>query len=376
MKHESMLVAGAAGARASPAYAQFGGIDGRQGAEGSGGQAEVRRPQRHRGGRAEDRRGRQRQDPRSASASCRIAAVHKYVTLVGTTLAQQSERPEPAVDLHRARHRRRQRVRVAGRHRAHHARRARPDQERSGAGRRARRTRSATSRTSTPSTPSRRTRPCSSAPTRRCRIAGRSSTSSRTRPTRWCSRTSSIAATRWTPTRCRSTLAREGRLRAGHARPTFLTRLDERNKDQPEQNGLFASHPETKERIDTIRKLAGAEAGRHRRSALQGERSSTSRRRSRRSPPSTEGSAGLTGSTTAKKDDKAQEGRGAEEERLRPRRGLEQAWRPRSRRRRCRRRAAREESVPIARRRAAAIRTRVKVTVTPAEIATFKKGIA
>jgi predicted Zn-dependent protease len=41
----------------------------------------------------------------------------------------------------------------------------------------------------------------------------------------------------------------------------FLTRLDERNKDQPASNGLFASHPETKERIDAIRKLAGAKTG-------------------------------------------------------------------------------------------------------------------
>jgi beta-barrel assembly-enhancing protease len=41
----------------------------------------------------------------------------------------------------------------------------------------------------------------------------------------------------------------------------FLTRLDERNKDQPARNGLFASHPETKERIDTIRKLAGSTGG-------------------------------------------------------------------------------------------------------------------
>jgi len=44
----------------------------------------------------------------------------------------------------------------------------------------------------------------------------------------------------------------------------FLTRLDERNKDQPERNGLFASHPDTKERIDklakgiTARKLSSA----------------------------------------------------------------------------------------------------------------------
>ncbi len=38
----------------------------------------------------------------------------------------------------------------------------------------------------------------------------------------------------------------------------FLERLDERNRNQAERNGLFASHPETKERIDKIRKQAGA----------------------------------------------------------------------------------------------------------------------
>ena len=52
--------------------------------------------------------------------------------------------------------------------------------------------------------------------------------------------------------------------KAGYAPGTlaeFLTRLDDRNKDQPARNGLFASHPETKERIDAIRKLAGAKTG-------------------------------------------------------------------------------------------------------------------
>jgi predicted Zn-dependent protease len=52
--------------------------------------------------------------------------------------------------------------------------------------------------------------------------------------------------------------------KAGYAPGTlaaFLARLDDRNKDQPAQNGLFASHPETKERIDTIKKLAGNKAG-------------------------------------------------------------------------------------------------------------------
>jgi predicted Zn-dependent protease len=41
----------------------------------------------------------------------------------------------------------------------------------------------------------------------------------------------------------------------------FLTRLDERNKEQPARNGLFASHPETKERIDKVRAIAGSTRG-------------------------------------------------------------------------------------------------------------------
>jgi predicted Zn-dependent protease len=84
----------------------------------------------------------------------------------------------------------------------------------------------------------------------------------------------------------------------------FLTRLDDRNKDQPQQNGLFASHPATKERIDKVRKAAGAATG-----ALVAARYTSTIKYQ----PSeitkiavvTEGSAGLTGSTTDKKDDKA-----------------------------------------------------------------------
>jgi len=41
----------------------------------------------------------------------------------------------------------------------------------------------------------------------------------------------------------------------------FLERLDERNKNQAERNGLFASHPETKERIDKIRKQGASASG-------------------------------------------------------------------------------------------------------------------
>jgi predicted Zn-dependent protease len=41
----------------------------------------------------------------------------------------------------------------------------------------------------------------------------------------------------------------------------FLARLAERNKDQPEANGLFASHPDMKARIDAVNRLAGTKKG-------------------------------------------------------------------------------------------------------------------
>ena len=84
----------------------------------------------------------------------------------------------------------------------------------------------------------------------------------------------------------------------------FLTRLDERNKDQAQQNGMFASHPATKERIEKVRKAAGAAAG-----ALVAARYTSTIKYQpteiTKIAVVTEGSAGLTGSTTDKKDDKA-----------------------------------------------------------------------
>src|SRR6266516_980730 len=87
----------------------------------------------------------------------------------------------------------------------------------------------------------------------------------------------------------------------------FLTRLDERNKDQPASNGLFASHPDTQARIDAIRKLAGAKTG------AVVESRYTSHVKYKPTPVTAiatveDGSSGLTGSTTPakageKKDD-------------------------------------------------------------------------
>jgi beta-barrel assembly-enhancing protease len=46
---------------------------------------------------------------------------------------------------------------------------------------------------------------------------------------------------------------------AGHGLADFLARLADRNKGQKERNGLFASHPETNERIAAIQKQARAQ---------------------------------------------------------------------------------------------------------------------
>ena len=85
----------------------------------------------------------------------------------------------------------------------------------------------------------------------------------------------------------------------------FLTRLDERNKDQPERNGLFASHPETKERIEKIRLMAGSKTA-----ATVQPRYATNIKYEESAVTTiaviTEGAAGLTGSSkdSGKKDDK------------------------------------------------------------------------
>jgi predicted Zn-dependent protease len=95
----------------------------------------------------------------------------------------------------------------------------------------------------------------------------------------------------------------------GYAAPSladFLARLDDRNKDQPERNGLFASHPDTKERIQKIRQLAGSKPG-----ALGATRYPANVKYED-TPITTiatvaDGAAGLTGSTSskdAKKGDK------------------------------------------------------------------------
>jgi hypothetical protein len=91
----------------------------------------------------------------------------------------------------------------------------------------------------------------------------------------------------------------------------FLTRLGERNKDQAEQNGLFASHPAMQERIDKVRNAGGAATGAfveaRYTAAIKYQPTDITK-----VAVVTEGSAGLTGSTTDKKDVKKAEPKKAE----------------------------------------------------------------
>jgi predicted Zn-dependent protease len=158
----------------------------------------------------------------------------------------------------------------------------------------------------------------------------------------------------------------------------FLMRLDDRNKDQPAQNGLFASHPETKERIETIRRLAGAKPGatveaRYKASVKYEPTAVTA------IATVEDGASGLTGSTApaktksapAKKDEEEQPkkkgfGLGALKPAAAPERQTAQV-------------SASGGSRGLGPDRAAkggANHTPVKVAVNDAELAAFRKGIA
>jgi predicted Zn-dependent protease len=164
--------------------------------------------------------------------------------------------------------------------------------------------------------------------------------------------------------------------KAGYAPGTlaaFLGRLDDRNKDQPAQNGLFASHPETKARIDAIKKIAGAKAG-----ATVAARYKTNIKY--QPTPVTaiaqvaDGAAGLTGSTKAK--DKKEEPKKEE-----PRKGVGLgSLKPvASSERQTAQVSASGGSRGLGRDRNAKGGSNpaiVKASVSDAEVAAFKKGIA
>jgi len=169
--------------------------------------------------------------------------------------------------------------------------------------------------------------------------------------------------------------------KAGYAPGTlaaFLTRLDERNKDQPAQNGLFASHPETKERIDTIKKLAGAKSG------ATVEARYKENIKYEPTPVSAiatveDGAAGLTGSTKAKDDKSGDKSKDKKEEAPKKGFGLGALKPASSSERQTAQVSASGGSRGLGADRAAkggGNPTIVKAPVTDAELAAFKKGIA
>lgn len=169
--------------------------------------------------------------------------------------------------------------------------------------------------------------------------------------------------------------------RLGYAPATladFLKRLDDRNKDTPTRNGLFASHPDTKERIDKIRKQVGPATG----ATVQPRYVMNIKYDV---PPITAiaivgGSAGLTGSTAPSKDgDQAKHDDPAKKDEPKKGFGLGTLNKSATPDQQSAQVTASGGSRGIGADRDAKGGDNpalVKVTVTPAELTAFKKGIA
>ena len=167
-------------------------------------------------------------------------------------------------------------------------------------------------------------------------------------------------------------------MKAGYAAKSlgdFLTTLNDRNKDQTERNGLFASHPETRERINKITQQASASKS----TALVEPRYKSHVKYEAPSMASiavvTEGSAGLAGSSKegankdeSKKDEPKKKGfgLGGLKQTVAPDKQSTQVSASGGARGLGADRAAKGGSNP----------NPVQATVTTAELASFKKGIS
>jgi beta-barrel assembly-enhancing protease len=168
--------------------------------------------------------------------------------------------------------------------------------------------------------------------------------------------------------------------KAGYAPGTlaaFLGRLDDRNKDQPAQNGLFASHPETRERIEAINKLAGKTPG-----AVVEARYKENIKYEPTPVASIatveDGAAGLTGSTKPKDEKSADKTKEKKDEPAKKGFGLSALKPASSSERETAQVSASGGSRGLGADRAAkggGNPTVVKAAVTDAELAAFKKGI-
>ena len=158
----------------------------------------------------------------------------------------------------------------------------------------------------------------------------------------------------------------------------FLTRLADRNKNQKERNGLFASHPEMKDRIAKIRKEADALRGpnalveaRYHANVTYEPKDVTE------VPQATEGSAGLAGGSTSKPPAEA-----ADKPQEPPKKkgfglsSLKKAVAPESQSAQVSASGGARGVGPDRNARGGPNPALVNVTVSTAELAAFKKGIA
>jgi predicted Zn-dependent protease len=159
----------------------------------------------------------------------------------------------------------------------------------------------------------------------------------------------------------------------------FLTRLDERNKDQPAANGLFASHPDTQVRIEAIRKQAGSRNG----AVVEARYKANVKYKP---TPVTaiatveDGASGLTGSTKA--GDKNTAAKNEEKKEDEPKKkgfglgGLKQAVAPEKQSAQVSASGGSRGVGPDRAAKGGSNPAPVKVTVTSADVAEFKRGIA
>jgi predicted Zn-dependent protease len=159
-------------------------------------------------------------------------------------------------------------------------------------------------------------------------------------------------------------LPQKARYQAG-ALGSFLARLAERNQGQAEKNGLFASHPETKERIDKVKALASAS-----KTTAVVEPRYKSNVKYQPTPITAiaaveDGAAGLTGGGKAEEPKKKGFGLGSLKQTVAPEKQSAQTTASGGARGVGPDRAAKGGSNPKV----------VKATVTDAEVAEFRKGI-
>ena len=159
----------------------------------------------------------------------------------------------------------------------------------------------------------------------------------------------------------------------------FLARLADRNKDQKERNGLFASHPEMKDRVAKIRKEAGSLKGSE---ALVAARYRQNIKYEPKDlaevPQAAEGSAGLAGGSSSSKPATQAENKPQEP----PKKkgfglgSLKKAVAPESQSAQVSASGGARGVGPDRNAKGGSNPALVSVTVSAAELAAFKKGIA